>query len=356
MVSYYETICIKLGVDTAALNDKLRRTYLDAICGKLGIDVTTLPDGLRTTYLAAICQHMGIDADKLQDRLVRTYLEAILEKKGVDVKTLPDNLLSTYMEAIIECIGDGGNTGDGSGEPDTPVTPDPEPEPEPEVEKYSWAGVAASIKAGTYATDYAIGDTIPLDLGSEGTVNMEIVGFDADELADGSGKAAISWVAKELLKTAHRMNPALVTNDDGTYQEGTGAIGGWEKCEMRTYLNNTIVPMIPSDVQGMMKTVKKYSTGYDTTGTRINDMPSEDTIWIPCRGEIANRSDSYEQLSPRYNMTSRVKNIAGENTSYNWWIRSCTASASTYTYAGKTGTLGSRDLFSAIGIALGFCT
>lgn len=85
-----------------------------------------------------------------------------------------------------------------------------------------WAAVFASIDAGTYATDYAVGDMIPLDLGSEGVVNMQIAGFDVDDLADGSGKAPISWISKEVLKTSKRMNPRY--NEEYGYKEQTATI------------------------------------------------------------------------------------------------------------------------------------
>ncbi len=44
---------------------------------------------------------------------------------------------------------------------------------------------------------------------TEGIVEMQIVAFDADELADGSGKAAITWISKQLLNSDHRMNPKM---------------------------------------------------------------------------------------------------------------------------------------------------
>lgn len=82
-----------------------------------------------------------------------------------------------------------------------------------------WATILASITAGTYKSKYKVGNYKPLDLGAEGVVNMQIAGFNKDDLADGSGKAAISWISKELLATSKRMNPSLVTN----YDESTKA-------------------------------------------------------------------------------------------------------------------------------------
>ena len=170
--------------------------------------------------------------------------------------------------------------------------------PSEPVEKYSWEGVFASIDKGTYATDYAIGDMIPLDLGSEGLINMQIAAFDKDDLADGSGKAPITWIAKELLKTFHMWNPALVTNDDGTYQEGTGAVGGWEKCEMRTYLKETIKPLIPENVRNAIKEVTKTQSTYDTSGKKFTQTTTEN-VWIPSITTEFNSMSLFDDVSSR---------------------------------------------------------
>ncbi len=76
----------------------------------------------------------------------------------------------------------------------------------------SWTQILAAIKDGSYKTKYKIGNYKPLDLGSEGVVNMQIAAKDAEPLADGSGNAPLSFVSMELLTTSKRMNPYLVTN------------------------------------------------------------------------------------------------------------------------------------------------
>ena len=106
------------------------------------------------------------------------------------------------------------------------------------IDKYSWKGVAASIKAGTYTTDYAVGDLIPLDLGYYGLINMQIAAFDTDELADGSGKAHISFIALETMVPSIEYNiESDIKKDDGSYVDGTGSVGGWPKCYLRKYMN-----------------------------------------------------------------------------------------------------------------------
>ncbi len=76
----------------------------------------------------------------------------------------------------------------------------------------SWTQILVAINDGSYKTKYKIGNYKPLNLGSEGVVNMQIAAKDAEPLADGSGNAPLSFVSMELLTTSKRMNPSLVTN------------------------------------------------------------------------------------------------------------------------------------------------
>lgn len=220
----------------------------------------------------------------------------------------------------------------------------------------TWDAVFASIDAGTYATDYAVGDCIPLDLGSEGVVNMQIAAFDADDLADGSGKAHISFISKELLTTLRRMNPALVTNDDGTYQEGTGAIGGWGSSEMRTYLKETIKPLIPEAVRDSIVSVNKTQTAYNTEGTSFSQT-TEDDVWLPSRDEVIETTAKYYSLFKNVN-ANRIKYKAGSTSAKDWWVRSpfTISDFNVVTSAGGAGKYNGWSSEESYYIALGFCT
>ena len=220
------------------------------------------------------------------------------------------------------------------------------------AELLSWEGVAYHINKGTYKDVYAIGDMVPLDLGSEGLINMQVAAFDADTLADGSGKAPMTLIAKELLKTTKRMNPAVTsaTDDSGAtvYTEGTGAIGGWEKSEMRSHLMNTIKPMIPANVAGMIKPVTKTQLAYDTAGSHFVQT-TLDELWVPGQEEVA-KDGLYRAF---FIATGYSKYIAGQTTSTIWWLR--TASSTNYYYrSAKTG-LGTGNAKNVYGVCLGFC-
>lgn len=220
-------------------------------------------------------------------------------------------------------------------------------------DKYTWDAVLASIAAGTYATDYAVGDCVPLDLGSEGIVNMQIAGFDVDDKADGTGKAPVSWISKELLATSHRMNPNLVENDDGTREAGTGAIDGWNRSEMRAYLISTIYPLIPDHVKSAIVTVTKTQKAYDTFGFAFTQT-TEDDLWIPSKNEIVGSSSTYYGLFQDTN-ANRIKWKVGRNKAFAWFMRSSIYD-NQFDTVGDDGSITYYNANNTLSVALGFCT
>ena len=224
----------------------------------------------------------------------------------------------------------------------------------PEIcDPYSWDVVAKTIAEGTYKDVYKIGDTVPLDLGSEGVINMQIAAFDTDVLADGSGTAAISWIGKELLATPHRMNPNNTPNSDGTYPEGTGSIGGWEKCEMRAYLQESIKPRIPDIVRNHLVAVSKTHPANNQAGKKVSQTTADD-VWIPSTDEVYTAGGIYAELFP--DDLSRIKRNALSEQTIRWWLRSA-AFNSGYDSVSSTGAVSSStgSVYS-LGVCLGFCT
>lgn len=82
----------------------------------------------------------------------------------------------------------------------------------------SWDTILTNIANGT--AEYKLGNYKPLDLGSEGTINMQIVAENKDQQEDGT-KARYTFLSKELLKTSKIWNPYL-TEDTYTYVEKDG--------------------------------------------------------------------------------------------------------------------------------------
>ena len=223
----------------------------------------------------------------------------------------------------------------------------------------SWDTIIANVTNGTAASLYKVGNYKPLDLGAQGTINMQIVGKGVDALASGSGYATLSFVGMELLETSHRMNPSRAADpeDSTKYQEGTGAIGGWEHSEMRTYLADTIKPLIPSNVSAAIKAVSKNTNSRDTSGNSVANVVTTDELWIPSHREVFN-SSSYDTVGPAYSdiftdATSRIKKKPSATSASSWWLRSAGSGANfrcVYSAGGGNGS----NANNTNGVALGF--
>lgn len=220
---------------------------------------------------------------------------------------------------------------------------------EQETIEDDWSTILANTNP---SASYSIGDTKMIDLGTEGKHLMEIVAFDEDDKADGSGKAKITWISKTLLNTAHRMNPA---NSGGAI--GTGGNGGWEHCEMRTYLKNTIKPLIPETVRNAIVNVTKIQSTV-TDGTMIKDgQTTTDDVWIPSNYEVG-LGTTYESQGSVYSSkftgnTSRTKKRNGSNRY--WWLRSAINNYN-FNYVYASGSNSNNTAGNSYGVALGFCT
>lgn len=356
-----------------------------------------------------------------------------------------------------------------------------------------WDTIIANVDNGTYKSAYKVGNYKPLNLGTEGTINMQIVAFDADELADGSDYAPMTFVAKELLNTARQMSTyspsanyyyperpswtrsngtdfwrwvsnnkysspstakmtlTLVANEDvetrieyslvtdvtkgslridvngetivsgynsativtypinvlansvttiyaefqllydystygridfynkdkftltediqtaptrevESYEEGTGAVGGWKKSKMRSYLSNTILPLIPSNVQNRINPVVKYSSSINggPNDSYFKDNPSIDHLWIPNSRELQN-SSQFETKGEAYNKiyntnASLYKFAPSTPTTYRkYWMRSV-LNREKYNAISTSGSTSSTTASSSsLYICLGFC-
>lgn len=201
---------------------------------------------------------------------------------------------------------------------------------------------------------YSVGDYKPLDLGSQGIINMQLVGIKTDELADGSGYAGTSWIGMELA-FIHRMNPTR-TPSSSPFDEGTGGVGGWEKSEMREYLKEDVKPLIPENVRTAIKEVDKNTRSMTPTGSPVQTVTADD-VWIPSRREVFGEVSSSDTDGPIYSEVytddaSRIKYRNG--TAEVWYLRSAYNSTSFYC-VGVNGASSTNAASNSKDVALGFC-
>ena len=151
------------------------------------------------------------------------------------------------------------------------------------------------------------------------TLEYRIVGINHDDLADGSGKAGLTFEATNSALGYQKMN---ATNTNA---------GGWEKSELRGRLNTgDLWSLLPSELQSKVKAVTKMTDnqggGKAGTPTATTDkvfLLSATEVW----GDMQSDGTQYEYYKSNGVTTS---NYSGASSSYYHWTRSVYPSYSTH--------------------------
>lgn len=216
-----------------------------------------------------------------------------------------------------------------------------------------------AYKNGTISEDdfmakYPIGGRmiVPINL-SDGSVyaDVEIIGHNHDNLADGSGKSPLTFFCTDLPQILHRMN-AESTND-----------GGYEASEMRGYLNGELFVALPSELQAIIKYVYKISDGGSTNKTLITTI---DKCWLASCDEVglASGSNTLSGQGELYSAifssdkSSRKKYIIDDTAAGGWWLRSSYYSPNSNSMFWRVTNSGgsySDIAFNSFYVAFGFC-
>lgn len=172
-------------------------------------------------------------------------------------------------------------------------------------------------KNGTSSVVYAkakaamdAGTTWSVKLTNGYSMTYRIIEVSHDDLADGSGKAALTFEATNGPVDTYRMN-ATDTN-----------VGGWEKSEFRGRLNTgDLWALLPSELQSKIKSVTKMT---DNQGGGEAGTPSAttDKVFLLSTTEVYGDLDSdgtqYEYYKSKGVTTSNYSGASG----YNRWTRS----------------------------------
>ena len=181
-------------------------------------------------------------------------------------------------------------------------------------------------KNGTSSVVYAkakaamdAGTTWSLKLTNGETMTYRIIGINHDDLADGSGKAGLTFEATNNALGNQRMNAANVN------------AGGWEKSELRGRLNSgDLWSLLPTEIQPKVMSVKKLtdnnvgpSAGAASVTTDKIFLLSSTEVW----GNLEGDGSQYEYYASKGVTTS---NHSGASSSFNHWTRSVYPSNSTH--------------------------
>lgn len=208
------------------------------------------------------------------------------------------------------------------------------------LEDATWAQIKTATQNGTLSQFASVGDTKSTTFGGY-TYHMQLASIN-----DGTGTAGqyypantADFIAVELLPNTHVMN---TTNTN---------VGGWNSSAMRTYLNETIYPTLPSDLKSViidkthMRTAGNQSTSY---------VSASDKLWLPTEWEIFGAA-TYGGESATYNKhysifpdaTSRIKKRVNSTTANAWWESSPYVSGTAYfcrvSNGGNANSIGASD-------------
>ena len=221
------------------------------------------------------------------------------------------------------------------------------------------AQVSKAIATGEENIWYEVGDEKNILIGEE-IYAVHILGFNHDDLSDGSGKAGISIGMVGLVRyNDNSMNPSPITN-----------VGGWDGSFMRNVTIQTVFSQLPNELQTMIKAVDKPTTAGNQDTSIVN---SQDKLWLFSEyevngGDLAGVSNGVlpVQEGEQYEYWHTVKNGAlsadrikhlSTGTAGSWWLRTPTNTNSvSFYFIGYDGGLGwAGSSYSSIFICFGFC-
>ena len=218
------------------------------------------------------------------------------------------------------------------------------------LDEVSWADIQTLIQENKFADYFSVGATKTFIVNGK-TYTAEVVSIN-----DGTGAASqwypektVDFIAKELYETKYRYN---ATNNNS---------GGFPSSEIKTTLNSTIYPLLPSDLKSVI-TAKShsYQAGSYSSSWSSSMVTSSDNLWLPTYYEIAGGSAQYVEgenvnNNKPYILDSKIKMVNGESSASLWWLGSpVSAGSGTFWSVGTGGGFNYGGASLTLGVPLCF--
>lgn len=220
----------------------------------------------------------------------------------------------------------------------------------------AWGDISRIAAAGDAQKYFNVGDEKTVELSTGEVITLVILGFNHDDLSDGSGKAGMTIGMKNLLADTYGMNA------------NPTSVGGWDESEMRTSTMATLLSQLPSDLQGVIKQVNKKATA---GGANTSITTSADKLWLFSEVEIdgttssgyVDEGEQYEYWKTAKDGTvadDRIKYLSnGSGSKRAWWLRSPwldpLIGSGYFRLIGIFGNIGSDYADTTFGVSFGFC-
>lgn len=213
----------------------------------------------------------------------------------------------------------------------------------------TWAQIAQAVADKDPILDvWQIGDTKDATINGE-TVTCVIIGKNHDDLADGSGKAPLSFSMLNLLAETRQLD-----------SRGYNFSGSFVATAAYSWLTDTVFPGLDDDIRNVIKLVKKRtSSGGLSSAIQTDNM----SLWFLSEVEITGTTEkSFAGEGSQYDFYATAKNRIkklnnGEGMESVWWTRSPSTSYA-YSFASIRSTDGastSGNVSGNNGVCIAFC-
>lgn len=215
------------------------------------------------------------------------------------------------------------------------------------LDHLSWADVDRISKLPNVREYFALGARKKDYMKNGFVAEWQIIGFDHDDLADGSGKACLSWDMVRVYKERIKMN------DDWDNE------GGWEECKANKYAHNEFLPQCSDELQAIILPVIKLTS---KGGGSTEIVKSICKVWLKSERELFGRCIWSAPGEGRWYEFYAQEDVPywkeDDEGSRRWnWLRSPGASTSTYFCSVYTnGGSGSSNADFGNYISFGFCS
>ena len=194
----------------------------------------------------------------------------------------------------------------------------------PVFSENEWADIIEACHANEVPDTWVADGTCYKDMLINGTnYRIDIIGKNHDDLADGTGKAPLTFQLHDCYTTTYPMN-ATNTN-----------VGGWRDCQMRTQTMPALKALMPAEVQAGIRPVKKLTSAGNQSFRIVttNDdlfLLSEIEIFGSTTYSFAGEGTQYAYYQAG---NSKVKN---RNGNADWWYGRSPYRSSSIIFCGVT--------------------
>ena len=205
----------------------------------------------------------------------------------------------------------------------------------------TWEEIIAVCRTGIAPDSWAVGDSKSMTIGGT-AYQVDIIGKNHDEYADGSGMAPLTFQLHDCYSEAKQM---YSTNLSGL---------GWKNTDMRLTYLPAILALMPAEVQNGVRAVNKKTSegGNSTTIETVSDtlfLLSEVEIFGTASSSVAGEGSQYD-----YYKAGNPKIKKREGVDEFWWERS-SASGGMFCRVRANGQTGTSGASSSLGVSFAFC-